>query len=291
MIPGGRNRWEERFGMEQLLLPGVHNALAARLAEETGFRSVFVTGSGVANNFLGEPDLGFLTLDQLKAHVEQICYCTTVPVFVDFDAGYGDAKLAYRNARQFVSLGVTGIFIEDQVQPKRCGHLNGKQIIHCDEMEMKIGAVRRVSDDLIIVARTDALAVEGEQSAFERVRHYHDAGADVTFVEAPTSLKQLKRIANLPWPQVVNIVEGGKTPELTADELRDLQFSIVLFADFASRMAMRSMQIAYKTLFAQGDTSMLVDEMMSFGDRQKIVGLRHWECFDEVTKASYNDKS
>lgn len=278
-----QNHWEQQFGTEQLLLPGVHNALAAKLAKAAGFRSVYVTGEGVANNFLGEPDLGFLTFDQLKAHVEQVCCNIDLPVFVDFDSGYGDIKIAYRNAKILYSLGIAGLFIEDQEQSNRCGPLSGKKVVSPYEMEAKIAALRDISDQLLIVARTDALAIEGENSAFERIERYHKAGADVTLFEAPASREQLQKISQLSWPQAVNVIEGAELPILK-DELVKLGFSIVLFANFASRMAMRSMQIAYKTLFNQGDTSMLIDEMMPFDDGQRLVGISYWTEFEEIKR-------
>lgn len=274
-------KFQDRFGDDLLILPGVHNALSAVLAEMAGAKAVFVTGAGVSNNFLGEPDLGILNFQQLLAHVEQILMKVTIPVFVDFDAGYGDAKLAWRQAKQLLRLGVSGIFIEDQVQPKRCGHFDGKQVVAVEEMVQKLYVLREIDDDFVLVARTDALAVEGEESAFRRLCAYHEVGVDATFLEAPTSRVQLERIGALPWPQVVNVVEGGKTPLLTSAEWRSLGFSIALFANFASRMAMRSMKVAYKSLLTQEDTNVLVDEMISFDERQAILGLNDWKLFEE----------
>lgn len=269
------------LGEDLLILPGVHNALSAVLAEMAGAKAVFVTGAGVSNNFLGEPDLGFLNFQQLLAHVEQILLKVSIPVFVDFDAGYGDAKLAWRQAKQLLSIGVSGIFIEDQVQPKRCGHFDGKQVVAIEEMVEKLCALRELNDDFVLVARTDSLAVEDEESVFHRLRAYRETGADATFLEAPTTRAQLERAGSLPWPQVVNIVEGGKTPLLTSSEWKGLGFSIALFANFASRMAMRSMKVAYKSLLAQGDTNVLVDEMISFDERQAILGLSEWGLFEK----------
>lgn len=268
------------LGEELLILPGVHNALSAVLAEMAGAQAVFVTGAGVSNNFLGEPDLGILNFQQLLAHVEQIMLKVSIPVIVDFDAGYGDAKLAWRQAKQLLRMGVSGIFIEDQVQPKRCGHFDGKQVVAVEEMIQKIYALRELSNEFVLVARTDALAAEGEESAFKRVQAYREAGADATFLEAPTTRIQLERIGALPWPQVVNVVEGGKTPLFTSSEWRNLGFSIALFANFASRMAMRSMKVAYKSLLTQEDTNVLIDEMISFDERQTILGLDDWNLFE-----------
>lgn len=263
------------------IMPGVHNALSAVLAEMAGFGAIFVSGAGVSNNYLGEPDLGLLTFDQLRAHVEQIVLKVRIPVFVDFDAGYGDAKLIHRQGRQLRDLGVAGVFLEDQLQPKRCGHFEGKQVVTTAEMVDKIHVLRDLSDDWVVVGRTDGLAVEGEEAAHKRVSAYRNAGADATFIEAPTTRQQVERIAALPWPQVINMVEGGKTPLFSGTELKRMGFCIALYANFASRMAMRAMKIAYKSLRMQGDTSVLVDDMISFEERQTIVGLQMWERFEE----------
>ena len=275
-----QNRLTKKLGEGLHILPGVHNALSAVLAEMAGFKALFVTGAGVSNNFLGEPDLGFLTFDQLKAHVEQILLKVSIPVFVDFDAGYGDAKLAYRQGRQLHQLGVAGVFIEDQVQPKRCGHFHGKKVIRKKEMLEKISAIREVSQDWVLVARTDALAVEEFETAMDRLNAYHHKGADVTFMEAPQSREQLKRIGALGWPQVINVVEGGLTPLISYQEIKDMGFTIALYANFASRVAMRAMKIAYKSLSIQGDTSVLLDEMVTFDERQSILRLHDWELFE-----------
>lgn len=265
------------FGNTLQIIPGVHNALSAVIAESAGFHSLFVTGAGVSNNFLGEPDLGFLTFDQLKCHVEQIRMKVGLPIFVDMDAGFGDAKCVNRYGRQLHALGVAGIFLEDQVQPKRCGHFSGKQIVLAEEMQEKVRALREVSPELIIVARTDALASEGLDASLRRATAYRDAGADATFVEAPVSKEQMHQIALLPWPQIINMVEGGKTPLVSRAELREMGFAVALYANFASRMAMQAMKVAYRSLFLQGDTSVLLDEMISFEERQTILGLSEWQ--------------
>jgi 2,3-dimethylmalate lyase len=275
-----QNRLVARLGEGLQILPGVHNALSATLAKMAGARGIFITGAGISNNFLGEPDLGLLTFDQLRAHVDQVLLAVDIPVFVDFDAGYGDIKMAWRQAKQLIRQGVAGIFLEDQVQPKRCGHFEGKQVVPVGEMVAKISALREIDDDYVLVARTDAIAVEGDEAALERAHAYWEAGADVTFVEAPTSRKTLEKIGKLPWPQVINIVEGGKTPLATAAELKTLGFSIALYANFASRIAMRSMKVAYKSLMMQGDTNVLLDDMVSFQERQEIVHLPQWEEFE-----------
>lgn len=286
-----RKRFQRVLGEGSHIMPGVHNALSAVLAEMAGFESVFVSGSGVSNNFLAEPDLGFLTFDQLRAHVEQIMLKVSIPVFVDFDAGYGDSKLVYRQARQLKALGVAGVFLEDQRRPKQCGVLDGKPVISTEEMVDKIHALRDVSEDWTIIGRTDALTVEGERAALKRATAYYQAGADMTLIEGPTTRAQIERIAALPWPQVVSIVEGATTPVVAEADLKRMQIAVILYANFASRMAMRAMKIAYRSLRMQGDTSVLVDEMISFEERQSIVRLKDWEDFEKEleTKRDHPD--
>ncbi|MCL6452082.1 MAG: isocitrate lyase/phosphoenolpyruvate mutase family protein [Alicyclobacillus sp.] len=276
------DRLQPWLGDELLVVPGVHNALSALLAETAGFRAVFVTGAGVSNNFLGEPDLGLLTFDQLRAHVEQIRLKVSIPVLVDLDAGYGDVKLVYRQGRQLRDLGVNGVFIEDQAQPARCSCGRAPEVGSLAETAAKIQVLRELSDEWLIVGRTDALAAEGEEGAIRRARAYHEAGADVTLIDGPADLAQMERFAALPWPQAANVVEGSRAPLLSASEMERLGFRLVVYANFASRMAMRAMKVAYMSLRMQGDTSVLLDEMMSFEERQSIVGLPRWQRFEEA---------
>src|SRR5437870_6915163 len=198
-----------------LILPGVANALAARVVADQGFAAAYVTGAGIANSFLGIPDNGLVTLTELADHVAAIREVFPGPLMVDADTGFGNALNMARTIRVLERAGADAIQIEDQVFPKRCGHFEGQQVIASAEMVQKIKAAvdARTDPDLLIVARTDAIAVEGFAAAIDRAHVFREAGADVGFVEAPLNEEQMKAIAGLPWPQLANIVIGGKTPD------------------------------------------------------------------------------
>src|SRR5262245_36144621 len=207
-----------------VILPGVANALAARVVSDCGFDAAYVTGAGIANTFLGIPDNGLVTVSELAAHVTAIREVFAGPLMVDADTGFGNELNMRRTVQTLERAGADAIQIEDQVFPKRCGHFEGKEVIPAREMASKIKAAvdARTDPDLIIVARTDAIAVEGFSAAMERAEAFRDAGADVGFVEAPTTPEQIAQIADLAWPQLINVVIGGKTPELPNDKLKEL---------------------------------------------------------------------
>jgi len=206
-----------------VILPGVANALAARVVADCGFGAAYVTGAGIANSFLGIPDNGLVTLTELIDHVVAIREVFPGPLMVDADTGFGNALNMRRTIQMLERAGADAIQIEDQVFPKRCGHFDGKAVIPQAEMVAKIKAAvdARGDPDLLIVARTDAIATHGFQSAIERASAYREAGADVGFVEAPQSLDEIADIPRLlPWPQIINIVIGGRTPELPNARLK-----------------------------------------------------------------------
>ena len=205
-----------------LILPGVANALAARVVADCGFGAAYITGAGIANSFLGIPDNGLVTLTELTDHVVAIREVFAGPLMVDADTGFGNALNMRRTIQVLERAGADAIQIEDQVFPKRCGHFEGKEVIPAAEMVAKIKAAvdARTDPDLLIVARTDAIAVEGFSAAMDRAHAFREAGADVGFVEAPLNDEQMAAIARLPWPQLANIVIGGKTPERSNDEMK-----------------------------------------------------------------------
>ena len=218
---------------EMVLAPGCYDALGARLIEEAGFRAVYMTGFGSAAARLGRPDVGLMTLPEMVDNAHRIADAVAVPVIADADTGYGNAVNVIRTVREYEAAGVAAIHIEDQVMPKKCGHMDGKQLIEADEMAAKVTAAvaARRSPDLLIIARTDARAVEGLDAALDRARLYHEAGADVLFVEAPQSVDEIRAIAHAlaGVPLLFNYAEGGKTPAVTHELLRELGFRIVIF--------------------------------------------------------------
>ncbi len=264
---------------ETLVLPGAPNAYTAAMIEQAGFEAVYVTGAGVANMTFGLPDLGLLSLTEVVASVETICSKVAIPVLADMDTGFGNALNVYRSVRLFEQAGVAGIQLEDQVTPKRCGHFDDKAVIETGEMLEKIAAFQaaRRDPDLVLVARTDALAVHGVDAAIERARAYAAAGADMVFVEAPRSREDLARIARaVDVPMLANMVEGGKTPLCTVDELQEMGFAAVLFANTALRVAGYAMREALRDLRQTGTSDAWLPRMLDWGERQAIAGLQEY---------------
>jgi 2-methylisocitrate lyase-like PEP mutase family enzyme len=257
-----------------LLLPGVSNALAARVVADQGFPVAYVTGAGIANTFLGVPDIGLVTVTELAEHVAAIREAFAGPLVVDADTGFGNALNLVRTVQLLERAGADALQIEDQVFPKRCGHFAGKQVIPIEEMVSKVKAAvdTRRDRDLLIIARTDAIAPEGFEAAIERATAYHDAGADVTFVEAPTSMQQIADIPRLlPWPQLINIVLGGRTPELPNAKLKELRYAGVIYANVALQSALLGMQAALGELRRRGHMGDATRLVVDFSERQRLV--------------------
>jgi 2-methylisocitrate lyase-like PEP mutase family enzyme len=269
---------------QPLVLPGVADALTARLAVAAGFDAVYATGAGIANVHLGQPDVGLTTMSEVVAVVERICDAVDVPVVADIDTGFGNAINARRAVRAFERAGVGAIQIEDQVFPKRCGHFDGKEVIGLDEMLGKLRAVLDAREDasLVVVARTDAYATHGLEAAIDRACAFRDAGADVLFVEAPPTREALLELPRrIGAPLVANMVEGGRTPLLPAAELGQLGYRIVLFANTALRVGAAAVRDAFAELHATGDARPLVNRMLSWEDRQALVGLPEIEALEQ----------
>ena len=257
-----------------LLLPGVANALAARVVADQGFAAAYVTGAGIANTFLGIPDVGLVTVSELAAHVAAIREAFAGPLVVDADTGFGNAMNVARTVQLLERAGADALQIEDQVFPKRCGHFAGKAVIPGTEMVAKIKAAvdTRRDRDLLIIARTDAIEPEGYFAAIERAAAYREAGADVTFVEAPTSIEQIADIPRrLPWPQLINVVLGGRTPELPNEKLKQLGYAGVIYANVALQSALKGMQAALGELRRRGHMGEALNLVMDFSERQRLV--------------------
>ena len=216
-----------------VLAPGCYDPLGARLIEEAGFPAVYMTGFGTAAGRLGRPDVGLLTLTEMVDNARRIAHAVGVPVIADADTGYGNPLNVIRTVHEYEAAGVAAIHLEDQVMPKKCGHMEGKQLVGAGEMAAKVAAAvaARERPDFLIIARTDARAVEGLDAALERARRYREAGADILFVEAPQSTDEIERVAERfpDVPLLFNYAEGGKTPPVTHAFLRDLGFRLVIF--------------------------------------------------------------
>lgn len=259
-----------------IAMPGVFDALSARLAAQAGFETVFLSGYAMSATQLGEPDFGLLGESEVVATATRTCAAVEVPVVVDADTGYGNAVNVIRTVQDLVRAGAAGIFLEDQVWPKRCGHMRGKRVIPIAEQVGKLRAAVEARGDggLVIVARTDARQAVGLDDAIARAEAYRAAGADALFVEAPQSVDELREIGRrLPPPLVANMVEQGATPDLTAEELAALGFRWVVYPVAALFAATHAMQELYGKLRADGHTRAVRTRQVGFADFNRIVGL------------------
>lgn len=265
-----------------LLVPGAGNALTARIIEDQGFGAVYVTGAGIANTLLGAPDLGLVTLTELATVTGLIAEVCSVPLVVDIDTGFGNALNTARTVRLVERAGAAAVQIEDQVFPKKCGHFAGKAVIPAAEMAAKVRAAVDVREDpdLMVIARTDARAIEGLSAALDRAAAYIEAGADMTFVEAPTSREEMAAIAALPVPQVANLVVGGKTPLLPQAELAEMGFALVLYANAALQAQMRATAEVLGALRRDGGLDAVRDRLADFEERQRFVHKAEYDALE-----------
>ena len=283
MSPGQQLR--ELVAEATIQVPGAPSALAARIIERAGYDAMYLSGAALSAGMLALPDVGLFTLTELVQQANYLTRSCGLPLIVDADTGFGNAVNMVRTVKLLERAGADALQIEDQVFPKRCGHFAGKQVIPAAEMVEKVKAAvdTRRDPDLLIIARTDAIAAESYDAALGRADAYRAAGADVTFVEAPTSLEQIADIPRrLPWPQLINIVLGGKTPELPNDRLKELGYAGVIYANVALQAAVKGMQAALGELRRKGHmgdaaTSMVAD----FSERQRLV---HKDEFDALER-------
>ena len=259
---------------EATLLPGAANALSARIIEDLGFQAVYLTGAGVTNTSLGLPDLGLITATEIAdatARVSEVC---RLPLIVDIDTGFGNALNAYSTVRKVERAGAAALQIEDQVFPKKCGHFAGKAIVPIAEMLGKLKACldARRDANTMIIARTDARAVEGFDAAMDRAHQMAETGADMLFVEAPVSVEEISTIGQLETPQLINFVFGGETPMLELEELRRKGFSFVLYANAALQASIKAQQRVLSSLIQSGSLAEVRDDLAGFEERQRVIG-------------------
>jgi len=262
---------------EIIVAPGCFDAFSAMMVQQAGFSVGYITGASIAYTRLGMPDIGLVSMNEVATTVSLISERVGMPLIVDGDTGWGNAINTQRTVRLFEASGATAIQLEDQTFPKRCGHLKGKSLVPAGEMVGKIKAAldARHSDDVLLIARTDAIAVEGFDAALERAERYAEAGADMLFVEAPHTREQLEAIGNRFDNRVhvmANMVEGGKTPVLSASELQQLGFSFVIFPSGLPRAVVRLMESYFATLNADGTTAGIRDVMLDFQGLQERLG-------------------
>ena len=267
-------------GDEILVAPGAYDAFTARLVELSGFEAVYLSGAGISYTLLGQPDLGIVTQTEIVQRVGNVSGALSVPLIADGDTGYGNAINVMRTIRQFEQAGATAIQLEDQQFPKRCGHLSGKELIPTDEMVGKIKAAldARQSDDFLIIARTDARGVTGLDEALRRAESYLAAGADVLFIESPRSVEELETVAK-EFPEVplmANMVEGGKTPLHSAQELQEMGYSLVIFPNSLTRRFARVALDLLAELKGKGTTEHILEQMISFSELNALLGIEDY---------------
>jgi 2-methylisocitrate lyase-like PEP mutase family enzyme len=266
------------------LLPGAADALAARVIEDSGFAALYVTGAGIANTYLGMPDIGLTTLTELADHVWRIRDAVSIPIVVDADTGFGNPLNVQRTVRQLERAGAGAIQIEDQVFPKKCGHFEGKHVIPAPDMVQKIRAAvdARRNAATLILARTDADAVEGLNHALERAAMYREAGADLLFVEAPQSIDDLRLIpSRVPGPHLCNVVYGGKTPMLPRQQLADMGYAGVLYANAALQASLKAMAHVLGHLHRSGSLAGVESALVSFEERQRVIDYPRFKALEE----------
>ncbi len=272
-----------------LVIPGVYDAMSAKIAEKTGFKAMFQTGYGTSATLFGMPDYGFISSAETIDNARRICSAVSVPVIVDADTGYGNALSVWKLVKELESAGASGIFLEDQRWPKRCGHMQGKEVISQEEYAEKLGAAidARSSKNFIIVARTDALASEGLDAAIERGIYNKKLGADAIFIEAPKSVKEMKKIGrSINAPLVANMIEGGTTPISSAENLYKMGFKIILYplsVLFANTFATINI---LNELKKAGTTTKLKNKLVSFDQFNDLVELRKFRRLEKKYSVS-----
>lgn len=266
-----------------VIMPGIYDALSAKIAARAGFDVLFITGYSLSATLLGEPDFGLLTQSEVVDAAQRICNVTETPIIVDADTGYGNALNVMRTVNDLIRAGAAGMFLEDQVWPKRCGHMKGKQVIPLDEHVKKLQAAveARGERDFYIVARTDSRQALGVKEAIARGVAFKEAGADAVFIEAPESKEEMREIARqVPGPLVANMLERGVTPLMGPDELRELGFHLIVWPLAPLYSVAKSLTDVYGTLRREGSTASVMGNLMPFNDFNDIVGLTEKYALD-----------
>ncbi|HEC96280.1 MAG TPA: isocitrate lyase/PEP mutase family protein [Euryarchaeota archaeon] len=261
-----------------IVMPGAYDALSARIIEMQGFKAIIHTGYGTAASLLGQPDVGLVSFREMCDRVKSIARAVSIPVIGDADTGYGNAVNVYRTVKEYIWAGAAGLFIEDQVWPKRCGHMFGKQIIDKEEMVGKIMAAVDARDeedpDFVVGARTDAIAINGIDDAIERAEAYREAGADFIFIEAYENIEQMERaVKEVKAPLMLNLIEGGRTPLVSVEEAEKMGFKIVIFPLTTLYAAAKAMTETLSILKEKGSAMSYLDKLITFPEFAKIVGI------------------
>ncbi len=273
-------------------MPGVFNAITAKLARAAGFEALYMTGAGVTNALTGMPDIALLTMTEMAQQAHYVASAVDVPVIADADTGYGEALNVARAVRELENAGLAGIHLEDQVAPKRCGHLDGKQVISPLEMAKKIGAAvqARRDPDFFLIARTDARTVNGIQDAIDRANRYVDAGADGIFPESLQSIDEFEEFARkVKAPLLANMTEYGKTPLITADQFANMGYAMVIFPMTAFRVMMKAAEELYAELKKSGSQAKFMDRMQTRKELYELIGYAEYQEFDQNISRQFEE--
>jgi len=271
---------------EILRVPGAHNAMAGLLAKDQGFEALYISGGGVTTT-LGLPDLGIMSLEELCFIVRQVARATDLPLIVDGDVGYGGTLNAMRTVQDLEMAGAGAVHIEDQMLPKKCGHLNDKRLVPVEEAAAKIAAAKKAATHLVIIARTDAAGVEGLDAAIERAQAYKEAGADVSFPDGLASEAEFRRFANeVPGPCMANMTEFGKTPHFTADAFQSFGYDIVIWPATSMRVEGYALRELYRHIKAEDGTEGFEDRMLTRAESYKLIGYHDVEALDGSVAAT-----
>jgi 2-methylisocitrate lyase-like PEP mutase family enzyme len=271
-------RLKARLAEQRIVVaPGIYDGLSALVAEQSGAEAIYLSGASLAYTRFGRPDIGLVSVSEVADAVGAICERVSLPLIVDGDTGFGNALNVQRTVRMFERMGAAAIQIEDQTMPKRCGHLNGKSLVSTGEMvgKIKAAADARQDEHFVVIARTDAIGVDGFQAGLDRGAAYAEAGADVVFVEAPRSVDEMESIVSTLGsrvPLMANMVEGGKTPPLTANDLEAIGFSLVIFPGGLTRAVARTMRAYFESLLAHGSNAPFKQHMYDFAGINAVVG-------------------
>ncbi|MBS0357968.1 MAG: isocitrate lyase/PEP mutase family protein [Proteobacteria bacterium] len=267
-----------------LLAPGVFDGLSAILAEKAGFKALYASGGAIARS-AGYPDIGLLSMTEVSSILSHMVNVTNLPIIADADTGFGNALNTRRTIQEFERIGIAALHIEDQTFPKRCGHLEDKSLIPAEEMCHKIRVAKETlqDPDFVLIARTDAIAVEGFENAIKRAKAYLKAGADVIFVEAPETVEQIEKIAaEIPEPKLINMFYGGKTPLVPTERLQELGYRIVIIPSDLQRAAIKAIQNTLSAIHKDGNSAKIADQLTSFKERELIVGTEKYLKIDTI---------
>lgn len=269
---------------EILVAPGAHDALTARVIEKLGFKAVYMTGYGQAASVLGKPDIGLLSMTEMLDRARKFATAVDIPVIADGDTGFGNAITVMRTVEEYEAAGVAAIQLEDQIVPKRCGHMLGRSLISMEEMVGKVKAANhaRKDDNFVIIARTDARTTHGIDEAIKRAKAYEAAGADVIFVESVEDQEEMRRVnEEVKIPTLANMVEGGRTPLLTNKELEDVGYDLVIYPTASTYVTAKAMFSLMKALKEDQTTAQYVDKMITFSEFNELVGLKEFARLED----------